>query len=74
MLANILATDTPSGRGVGSKGQTNIFLKYQIKGNLAQGTMIVNILPLHTHSTSGMGSKDHFFSFLKVGMLHIEIK
>ena len=27
MIANILATDTPSTPGVGSKGQTNIFLK-----------------------------------------------
>ena len=27
MVANILATDTPSTPGVGSKGQTNIFLK-----------------------------------------------
>ena len=44
---------------------------YQIIGNEAYNNMI-NILPLHTPLTPGEGSIGHFFSFLKVVMLHVK--
>ena len=36
--------------------------------------MKANMLSLHTLTTPGVRSKGHFFSFLKVVMLHIKLK
>ena len=36
--------------------------------------MKASMLSLHTSTTPGVGSKGHFFSFLKVVMLHIKVK
>ena len=79
MVANILPTDTPLTQGVGSKGQTissteSSHVAYQIKGNWAQSTMKASVLSLHTPTTPGVGSKGHFCSFLKVVMLHNNVK
>ena len=46
---------------------------YQIKENETYNNMLANILHLHTPLTPGVGSKDHFFSFLKVVMLHMKL-
>ena len=53
MVANILPTDTPSTKGVGSKGQTIYFsesshVAYQIKADNAGSNMVANILPTDT--------------------------
>ena len=55
MVANILPTDTPLIKGVGSKGQTIYFsesshVAYQIKAEDAGSNMVANILPTETPS------------------------
>ena len=79
MVANILPTDTPCTRGVGSKDQTIYFsesshVAYQIKADDAGSNMVANILPTGTPSTKGVGSKVKLYLFLKVVMLHIKLK
>ena len=68
MIANILPTDTPSTRGVGSKGQTLSFsesshVAYQIKAYDAGSNIVANILPTDTPLTPGWGQnvKQYFF-------------
>ena len=68
MVANILPTDTPWTRGMGSKGQTIFFsesshVAYQIKADDAGSDMVANILPTDIPSTQGMGSKGQTISF-----------
>ena len=68
MVANILPTDTPSTRGVGSKGQIIYFsesshVAYQMKADDAGSNMVANILPTDTPSTRGMGSKGQTIPF-----------
>ena len=79
MVANILPTDTPSTKGMGSKGQTISFsesshVAYQIKADDTGSNMVANILPTDTPSTQGVGSKGQTISFLKVVILHIKLK
>ena len=80
MVANILPTDTPLTKGMGSKGQTIYFsesshVAYQIKADDAGSNMVANILPKDTLLTQGVGSKGkNLYLFLKVVMLHIKLK
>ena len=79
MVANILATDTPSTPGVGSKGSNQYFsesshVAYQIKADNAGSNMVANILATDTPLTPGVGSKGQTNIFLKVVMLHIKLK
>ena len=79
MVANILATDTPSTQGVGSKGQTLSFSEsshvgYQIKADDAGSNMVASILPTDTPLTQGVGQKVKLYLLLKVVMLHIKLK
>ena len=72
MVANILPTDTPSTQGVGSKGQTIYFsershVAYQIKADNAGSKYFA-----HRHTLEGQKVK--LYIFLKVVMLHIELK
>ena len=46
--------------GVGSNGQNSFFVAYQIEGNEAYNSMLVNSLPYHTLSIPGV--KTFFFS------------
>ena len=68
LVANILPTDTPSTKGVGSKGQTISFsesshIAYQIKADDAGSNMVANILPTDTPSTQGDGVKRSNYIF-----------
>ena len=64
MVAHILAIETPSTQGVGSKGQTisfseSSYVTYQIKADDAGSNMVANILPTDTPLTQGVGSKNY---------------
>ena len=79
MVTNIFPTDTPSTKGVGSKGQTTSFFEsshvaYHIKADDAGSNMVANIMPTDTPSTQGVWSKGQTISFLKVVMFHIKLK
>ena len=68
MVTIILPTDTPSTKGVGSKGQTFSFsesrhVAYQIKAYDAGSNMVANMLPTDTPLTQGVGSKGQTISF-----------
>ena len=79
MVANILPTDTPSTREVGSRGQTISFsessiVAYQIKADDAGSNMVANILPTDTPSTLGVGSKGQTISFSESSHVAYQIK
>ena len=79
MVANILPTDTPSTKGVGSKGQTLSFsersyVAYQIKACDTGSNMVANILPIDTPLTQGLGSKDQTISFSESSHAAYQIK
>ena len=79
MGANILPTDTPLTRGVGSKGQAISFsesshVAYQIKADDAGSDMVANILPTDTPSTQGVGSKGQTIYFSESSHVAHQIK
>ena len=79
MVANILPTDTPSIKGVGSKGQTIYFSErshdaFQIKADDAGSNMVANILPTDTPSIKGVGSKGQTISFTESSHVAYQIK
>ena len=79
MVANILPKDTPSTKGVGSKGQTLSFsesshVAYQIKADDAGGNMVANILPTDTPKTQGLGFKGQTISFTERSLVAYQIK
>ena len=79
MVVNILPTDTPSTKGVGSKDQTISFsesshVAYQIKAEDTCSNMVANILPTDTPSTQGVGSKGQTISFSESSHVAYQIK
>ena len=68
MVANILPTDTPSTKGVGSKGQTISFsesshVAHQIKADDPGSIMVANILLTDTLDPGGGVKRSDYFFF-----------
>ena len=80
MVANILPSDTPSTKGVGSKGQIiavseiSRFVAYQIKADDAGNSLSANILPTDTPSTQGVVSEGQTISFSESSYVVYQIK